>query len=196
MRHTMSVVICFAFLGAGLRPEVVEAAPILQINAGILTGATGVDLGGTLYDVEFVEGDCFSVFSPCINPADFDFQTEDDAVDAAQALLDQVFVNQFDTSPGLIFGCAGNDRCDVLMPYASLSLTTIFVGSANNFSGVDDLAGPSLFPTTLHTKFLAGVVYADWSPAAITPVPAPATMLLLGTGFAGLAVRRYRRQQS
>jgi len=32
-----------------------SAAPIL-VTGGILTGATGVDVGGTLYDVEFLDG--------------------------------------------------------------------------------------------------------------------------------------------
>jgi hypothetical protein len=40
-------------------PQVVAAAPILQASSGgILTGATGVDVNGTLYDVQFVDGSC------------------------------------------------------------------------------------------------------------------------------------------
>jgi hypothetical protein len=49
------------------------AAPTLQINgSGLLTGALNVDVGGTLSDVQFLEGPCFSLFNSC-GVSDFDF---------------------------------------------------------------------------------------------------------------------------
>ena len=62
-----------------------SAAPILQVTGGILTGATGVDVGGTLYDVELLDGSCVSVFSGCDDVSDFAFQTEAEANAAGTA---------------------------------------------------------------------------------------------------------------
>jgi len=66
-------------------------AVTLQINdSGILTGATGVEVGGTLYNVHFLDGTCADLFNGCDNAADdFAFTTKGDAQTAAPALLDQ-----------------------------------------------------------------------------------------------------------
>ena len=57
-------------------------------GSGILTGATGVNVNGTVYDVEFVEDSCVVAFSGCA--VQLAFSTQSDALAAAQALLDQV----------------------------------------------------------------------------------------------------------
>ena len=98
-------------------------AAFLTLNGNILTGATGVNVGGTLYDVVFVDGTCVAIFDGCDDPAtDFDFTTEADALAASQALLDQVFLNvsgggQFDSTPALTFGCVGFSVCSALTPF-------------------------------------------------------------------------------
>jgi hypothetical protein len=42
-----------------------SAATLIVDSNGILTGATGVNVGGTLYDVEFVDGSCIALFDGC-----------------------------------------------------------------------------------------------------------------------------------
>jgi hypothetical protein len=84
------------------------------------TGATGVDVDGTLYDVAFVDGSCISVFTGCNSPSDFFFTNRFSAGDAAQALLDLFNApgnEQFTISPNLISGCAASAVCSVLTPY-------------------------------------------------------------------------------
>jgi len=54
-------------------------------GSGILTGATGVNVGGTFYNVEFVEGTCAALFDGCDSVNDFDFTMEADAVAASRA---------------------------------------------------------------------------------------------------------------
>src|SRR3954465_15827217 len=80
----------------------------LQISGGELTGASEVNVGGTLYNVEFVDGSCNSLFSGCID-ASFTFHTASTAAAAAQALIDQVFTDgpqgNFDSRPELTVGC-------------------------------------------------------------------------------------------
>jgi hypothetical protein len=103
---------------------------------GGLTGATGVDVGGTLYDVEFVDGACAAVFSGCTS-ASFAFTTETSAAAAAQALLDQVFLDgvpgPFDSSPNLTRDCLSELACLVITPYDVVD-EHVFHAFVTNFS--------------------------------------------------------------
>ena len=84
------------------------SAATLNVVGGQLLGASGVDVDGTLYDVEFLDGTCVELYSGCDMASDFTFTTQADAELASQALLDQVFldgVDLFDTVPGTTNGC-------------------------------------------------------------------------------------------
>ena len=100
-----------------------DAATLLVNGSGILTGATGVDVDGTLYDVEFVDGTCVALFDGCDSVTDFTFSSEADALAASQALLDQVFLDtaqgDFDADPGLTSGCINTTFgvCEVWTPF-------------------------------------------------------------------------------
>ena len=88
-------------------------AVLLVNGSGLLTGATGVNVGGTLYDVEFVDGTCIAVFDGCDDGSDFALRTLSEAEAASQALLDQVFLDvpglgMFDSTPSLTYGCPGD----------------------------------------------------------------------------------------
>ena len=104
-----------------------SAATLIVNDSGILTGATGVNVGGTLYDVTFVDGTCIALFEGCDSVNDFDFTTEADAVAASQALLDQIFLDaaqgEFDSDPGLTSGCVNTTFgvCEVWTPFGSAS---------------------------------------------------------------------------
>jgi hypothetical protein len=52
-------------------------AATLDIQAGQLFGATGVDVAGTLYDVQFIDGTCAALYIGCelSNPGSFGDQT-------------------------------------------------------------------------------------------------------------------------
>ncbi|MBW2667882.1 MAG: hypothetical protein JRE13_16465, partial [Deltaproteobacteria bacterium] len=88
------------------------SANALTLNVdggGQLFGAFDVNVGGTLYDVEFVAGTCIALFDGCDDVSDFTFQTEAAAITASQALLDQVLLDSiegnFDSQPNLTNGC-------------------------------------------------------------------------------------------
>lgn len=85
-------------------------AVMLQVTGGILTGATGVNVGGTLYSVSFQDGTCAELFSGCDSDADFLFNQVTGNL-AAQALLDQVFLDgpdgPFDSAPQMTRGYLG-----------------------------------------------------------------------------------------
>src|SRR6185295_6083678 len=95
-----------------------------------------VNVGGSLFDVRFVDGACIGVFGPCspmpvncldVSPfscssAYFLFKTSHDAVDASYALVDQVFSAPnffYDDIPYLTNGCGGtyNVQCFILTPF-------------------------------------------------------------------------------
>jgi len=74
------------------------------VSGGILQGATGFNVNGTLYNVTFVDGTCAQTFTGCDQNSEFQFQTKNDA---------------FNTRPDLTAGCQGNSGfCFVIISYA------------------------------------------------------------------------------
>lgn len=182
--------LCMAFANA-------HAAVLLVDGSGQLTGANGVDVGGTLYDVRFVDGTCISLYSDCDSAEDFTLDFAGAGL-ASQALLDQVFVDgsegNFDSDPGLTSGCTFVDSCGVITPYAPLFPDNVFVYITVNDGGLDITDGvvqavlPFDFDTSDHHAF----VWAVWTPANQS-VPEPSAFACLGVGLLALAVARRRR---
>src|ERR1044071_5337552 len=135
---TLGKLCALAFMLGIFYPAAAMAGPILQIDSnGILIGAQGVKVGLTTYNVQFERGVCTALFSGCGAVATFPFPVTNltdslQARAASQALLDQVFVGAFDTSPGMINGCQGLSTCGVLTPYANYGGSYVMVTEANN----------------------------------------------------------------
>ncbi|HIF07614.1 MAG TPA: DUF1566 domain-containing protein, partial [Gemmatimonadetes bacterium] len=155
-------------------------AATLHVEGGQLLGAFGVDVGGTLYDVEFVDGTCTDLFAGCDEAADFTFTTSSAARAAGQALLDQVFVNSglglFDDDPTLTNGCSSADFCNPYTPYElapQLGPNFVAVSISRNYSpgaGTDFAHSITHFQNDLDLGTTSDSrarrwVFAVWSPS-------------------------------
>lgn len=176
-----------AFVGAA------KASVTLQVdNNGYLSGASGVNVHGNLYDVSFVSGDIQSVFlssgRTTPNPP---FADGTDVWDASQALLNQVFTDssagQFDSSPWLTSGCTSAvSSCYVVTPFelqvpGGVTGTGILAGFLRNWSGAsgnEDSVGAQAY-SEYGYAYPDPAVYAVWNLTSPFSVPEPSSILLM-----------------
>jgi hypothetical protein len=194
-----------------------DASPVLLLDAdGRLSGATGVLVNGQRYDVEFAEGTCAEVFGAC-DAAHFTFTTQSDAVQASQALLNQVLLDgsgsadAFDSNPALTVGCIHDLNCFLFTPYGTRGRGVQSDGSTiangflllsqavnNNLTSADaagDACSPcfplieSLEDTLYDSSIDINGTFVRWT------VPEPAIVTLLGLGFLAMAGRKHRHRR-
>jgi hypothetical protein len=194
MRMFILSVVLFFVAGAA-------QAATLNVVAGELRGASGVDVGGTFYDVQFLDGTCIDLFNGCDALSDFTFNSLASATLASQALSDQVFLDgaegNFDSQPSLTRGCEAVEVCYLLTPFNITNGTGVVTSIYGNHSTeVFDAVGVATFPHSEPSFLLPleGATWALFSPA--TPVPEPSTALLLVLGLTGLAGKGRRRNRS
>jgi len=170
-------------------------AATLNVVDGLLVGASDVLVTGAgFYNVNFIDGTCSGLFDECDSNADFDFGDPVDANLAAQALVDQVFIDgpdgDFNTNPGQISGCADASRCGVLIPHTALVeplfLSAITINEGN--------AEWTIFPIFNNLEFSNFDVKVFAQFEHVSAVPLPAAFWLFGTAVIGLFGFRMRNK--
>jgi hypothetical protein len=160
----------------------------LHVSGGQLTGALGVEVNGSLYDVSFMEGSCNSLYANCTN---FLFSDADSAEDAAYALQHQVVTGVYDNSPELIAGIEATTAGSIWTPYKTVGTDVYFIYTHSGATGADNLLGASTFNRATDLSTQTPYTYAVWSVAS--PVPVPAAAWLFGSALLGLgAIKRKR----
>jgi hypothetical protein len=159
-------------------------------SGSTLTGATGVNVGGNLYNVQFLDGSCATVFGSC--PGGFAFGSQAAAQQAADALLAQVLLGTFDTNPARTNGCSLATICSILVPYAVDGQAVAFV-SANNKATND--TGTGSLTLTDDTGIQASQTWARFT-RSTAPVPEPASWAMMLLGFAGIGLAARRRRSA
>jgi hypothetical protein len=181
-----------------------HAAVVLKFSGGELSGASGVVVNGAVYDVEFRDGTCDSVFNGC-NASTFAFTSLAAADAASQALLDFVFKDSsagaFDTDPKRILGCGedlDDNDCRAFTPYEVDIVnppTDVSYSIATNLEGVGGFiaTGGGKSTSNRSTSGDSGgtAVWAVWT--RVQAVPEPGTLALVGV--AALALAGLRRRQ-
>jgi hypothetical protein len=174
-----------------------QAAPVLQVVGGFLVGAQGVEMGGTLYDVEFLDGTCAGVFGTCDPATPFEFQTGPQALAASAALLSQVFIDgpsgNFDSVPSLTRGCFGTADCRVHTPYDAFGGTVNTAATLN--TQLIDLSQFEVISASNDLTDVAGRTWARWSLSGppVGTVPEPGVLTLVGSALLALVWSRRSR---
>ncbi len=160
------------------------------------SGATGVDVNGTLYDVEFVDGTCNVLFSGCDDPSDFAFTTETDATDASNALLALIGITPTIDLDPRVDGCTRTSVCFILTPYALPVFGLLVSGLVNSsLPFQDSVYGAGLLSPSWDSSSDPTATYARWTVASVATVPLPASALLLLGGLAGLIATGGRKRK-
>ena len=196
---SMSSVTAALFAVLALIYPLTSQAATLQIDdtTGQLLGAKGVDVGGVLYDVDFLEGSCTALFNGCDASEDFTFSTEATALAAASALQAQVFLDgpggMFDSIPALTNGCEDETICSIYTPYALSEIAVqADVAISLNFAGSGGFTFANDFLRNEDTTLSPAIVFASWDISQATVVPLPATGWLFLSGLVGLFLARRR----
>lgn len=192
-----------ATLAVGLTAGAGSAAT-LNVVAGQLNGASGVDVGGILYDVEFRDGTCIALFNGCNDASDFTFTTQTAATLAANALIDQVVIDgpagQFNLDPELTRGILSSGFGSIWMPYELSPPFSVTAVTIRNQAGSFPMPlGSETIGDWYNMSSSGNATYAVWqvqSSPPVSAVPLPAGGLLLLSGFGGFAAVSRRKKRA
>ncbi|CAA0078249.1 Uncharacterised protein [Halioglobus japonicus] len=177
MLKSILCAICFVAL---LQGSAAWAVPILTMDGSSVTGVDGLEVNGSIYDVIFGEGIVGDVYAGVT----FDAFREAEANAVSAALIP--VLNNFGVAPKDIAGCS-NKFCQLFNPdtlrqgveYIDNTMTVCLDCSMWQAGG-----NLGLYATT--DTFFRNATLVRYQ------TPAPATLILIGLGLAGVGVSRRR----
>ena len=206
-RIFFAILICaFGFFSGANRAGAAEL--VFLKDSTTLLGAKGVEIDNQLYDVEFDDRSADELFKISHGIYNFLFTTMGEAEAASKALLDQVFIGQYDFAPEDTYGITDTKISFIMTPYLAklLNATSSKFLIANRSAVNCDDENYQEDYTIEYSELLASssttmldpdcLVYAVWTRHTEAPVPEPATALLFSVGALGVAGFGRRKKTS
>lgn len=174
----------------------IQALPILQVDAGKVTGVKNLNLNGTNYDVIFSNGSCITLFSGCDEPhLDFPFQTLGEAHEAIGTAIGFVYGHSLNyRQPSQIQGCDFEYFCLIFAPYGINTSNGYMEGGYLFYKGPGSTFSSDELAPYVDTAGESYYTFAVFTEVATASVPESSALILLSLGLVGLGLQRSRNR--
>lgn len=176
-----SILVAVSFVATFLFATHASAIPLLTFESGKVSGVSGLDALGSIWDISFHDGTFNNVgsFTP-------PFTNETDTQIATSQLTNFLESTAYNRQPLQFSGCIHPDECNIatLWDY-NLGVLYLTAAKVTGIAAVE-VVSMTLSPASNYTH----VLYAEWTPSM--GVPEPSVIWLLGSGLALIGFARHK----